>query len=175
MALQPGTQLGAYRILGPLGAGGMGEVYRAHDERLGRSVAIKVLPDEFSRDEDRLRRFEQEGRATSALYVTSFPNPGRKWQVFSEGGMNPRCRNDGKEIYYLNQENAMAATEVTPRGDTLEGEASQRLFQTRAARTGKSYDISPDGQRFLINSAVDTSSSSPIVLVVNWTAGLKRN
>src|SRR5260370_37672529 len=67
MALQPGTRLGAYRILGPLGAGGMGEVYRAEDERLGRSVAIKVLPAEFSRDEDRLRRFEQEARATSAL------------------------------------------------------------------------------------------------------------
>ena len=67
MALQPGTQLGAYRILGPLGEGGMGEVYRAQDDRLNRKVAIKVLPGEFSRDEDRLRRFEQEARATSAL------------------------------------------------------------------------------------------------------------
>lgn len=67
MALPLGTQLGAYRILSPLGAGGMGEVYRAQDDRLGRSVAIKVLPSEFSRDEDRLHRFEQEARATSAL------------------------------------------------------------------------------------------------------------
>src|SRR5262245_3138829 len=56
-----------YRIISKLGAGGMGEVYRAHDERLGRDVAIKILPADFARDEDRLRRFEQEARATSAL------------------------------------------------------------------------------------------------------------
>ena len=67
MSLVPGTQLGPYRILGVLGAGGMGEVYRAHDPRLDRDVAIKVLPDAFSRDADRLRRFEQEARAAAAL------------------------------------------------------------------------------------------------------------
>lgn len=67
MALQPGTLLGAYRILSPLGAGGMGEVYRATDTRLNRYVAIKVLPASFANDADRLLRFEQEARATSAL------------------------------------------------------------------------------------------------------------
>src|SRR5437773_1396609 len=56
-----------YRILSPLGAGGMGEVYRALDVRLDREVAIKVLPADFAKDADRLRRFEQEARATSAL------------------------------------------------------------------------------------------------------------
>jgi predicted ATPase len=67
MALQPGTSLGAYKILGPIGAGGMGEVYRATDTRLNREVAIKVLPASFANDTDRLLRFEQEARATSAL------------------------------------------------------------------------------------------------------------
>src|SRR5438105_3004155 len=61
------TSLGSYRILSLLGAGGMGEVYRARDTRLDREVAIKVLPPSFSADADRLRRFEQEARATSAL------------------------------------------------------------------------------------------------------------
>ena len=56
-----------YRIIGKLGAGGMGDVYRARDTRLDRDVAIKVLPTSFANDEDRLRRFEQEARATSAL------------------------------------------------------------------------------------------------------------
>jgi len=62
MALTSGTRLGPYEIQSPLGAGGMGEVYRARDTRLGRDVAIKVLPDSFAKDADRLLRFEQEAR-----------------------------------------------------------------------------------------------------------------
>src|SRR6266567_4314513 len=67
MALFPGTRLGPYEILSPLGAGGMGEVYKARDTRLDRDVAIKVLPASFSNDPDRLRRFEQEARAAGRL------------------------------------------------------------------------------------------------------------
>jgi len=67
MTLSAGTKLGAYEIISPLGAGGMGEVYRARDTRLDREVAIKLLPAEVSSDSDRLQRFEQEARATSAL------------------------------------------------------------------------------------------------------------
>jgi serine/threonine-protein kinase len=67
MPLSAGSRLGPYEILAPLGAGGMGEVYRARDARLHRDVAIKVLPASFSADPDRLRRFEQEARAASAL------------------------------------------------------------------------------------------------------------
>ncbi|HSB35396.1 MAG TPA: serine/threonine-protein kinase, partial [Thermoanaerobaculia bacterium] len=71
MSLAPGTKLGPYEILSPLGAGGMGEVYRAIDDRLKREVAIKVLSRFGSHDPERLRRFEQEARAASAL---SHPN-----------------------------------------------------------------------------------------------------
>ncbi|MEK6325273.1 MAG: protein kinase, partial [Acidobacteriota bacterium] len=67
MTMTTGAQLGPYEILSQLGAGGMGEVYRARDTRLNREVAVKVLPASFANDEDRLRRFEQEARATSAL------------------------------------------------------------------------------------------------------------
>jgi Serine/threonine protein kinase len=67
MALAAGSRLGPYEILAPVGAGGMGEVYRARDTRLGRDVAIKVLPSQFSADADRLRRFEKEARSVSAL------------------------------------------------------------------------------------------------------------
>ena len=67
MALQPGTRLGSFEVLGPLGAGGMGEVYRAHDSRLGRDVAIKVLPEAFARDPARAARFEREARLLAAI------------------------------------------------------------------------------------------------------------
>jgi predicted Ser/Thr protein kinase len=67
MSLSPGTRLGPYEILAPLGAGGMGEVYKARDTRLNRDVAIKVLPDDFARDPARLQRFKQEAQAVAAL------------------------------------------------------------------------------------------------------------
>jgi serine/threonine protein kinase len=67
MTLAAGVRLGPYEIRGLLGAGGMGEVYRAQDTRLGREVAVKVLPPELASDVERLRRFEQEARAAAAL------------------------------------------------------------------------------------------------------------
>jgi serine/threonine protein kinase/Tol biopolymer transport system component len=67
VALAPGARIGPYEVVAPIGAGGMGEVYRARDPRLGRDVAIKVLPASFSTDPDRLRRFEQEAHAAAAL------------------------------------------------------------------------------------------------------------
>jgi serine/threonine protein kinase len=67
MALQPGTRLGSFEVLGPLGAGGMGEVYRARDTRLDRDVAIKVLPESFARDPARAARFDREARLLAAI------------------------------------------------------------------------------------------------------------
>src|ERR1700677_3303170 len=67
MPLTSGAKLGPYEIQSIVGAGGMGEVYRAHDSRLNRTVAIKVLPASFSADRDRLQRFAQEARAAAAL------------------------------------------------------------------------------------------------------------
>ena len=67
MPLSPGTKLGPYEITSAVGSGGMGEVYRARDPRLDRTVAIKVLSSAVSADPDRLRRFEQEAKAASQL------------------------------------------------------------------------------------------------------------
>ncbi|MGE5834082.1 MAG: protein kinase domain-containing protein [Acidobacteriota bacterium] len=82
MALTPGTRLGSYEITNAIGAGGMGEVYRAHDARLRRDVAIKVLPASVAGDPDRLRRFEQEALATAAL---NHPNILAVYDVGREG------------------------------------------------------------------------------------------
>src|SRR5499426_644390 len=83
MTLPSGSRLGPYEILSPLGAGGMGEVYRARDPRLGRDVAIKVLPASFSQDPDRLKRFEQEARSAGVL---NHPNVTIVYDIGSQNG-----------------------------------------------------------------------------------------
>jgi eukaryotic-like serine/threonine-protein kinase len=84
MALASGTRLGGYEILGPLGAGGMGEVYRARDQRLARDVAIKVLPAQVAADPERLARFEREARTVAGL---NHPNIVTLYSVEDSGGV----------------------------------------------------------------------------------------
>ena len=83
MTLSPGTRLGPYEILGPIGAGGMGEVYQARDTRLGREVAIKILPPEVSSNPERLKRFEKEARSASSL---NHPNIVTVYDIGESGG-----------------------------------------------------------------------------------------
>ena len=85
MPLAAGTILGQYEIHSPLGAGGMGEVYRAHDTRLDREIAIKVLPESLTSDPERLRRFDQEARATAAL---NHPNIVAIYQMATQDGIS---------------------------------------------------------------------------------------
>ncbi|MFI5183905.1 MAG: protein kinase [Vicinamibacteria bacterium] len=84
MTLKTGVHLGSYEIRGPVGAGGMGEVYRAWDDRLGREVAVKVLPESVAMDPDRLRRFDHEARAAGAL---NHPNVLAVYDVGSHGSV----------------------------------------------------------------------------------------
>src|SRR5579862_5662024 len=83
MSLTSGSKLGPYEIVSPIGAGAMGEVYRARDPRLGRDVAIKVLPPALSMAGDRLSRFEQEARAAAGL---NHPNILAVFDVGRDGG-----------------------------------------------------------------------------------------
>ena len=85
MTLAVGTRLGSYEVLGPLGVGAMGEVYRAKDSRLGRDVAIKVLPEHFASDEERLRRFEREAKTLATL---NHPNIA---QIFGVDQVDDTC------------------------------------------------------------------------------------
>ena len=74
MRLAPGSRLGPYEVVAQIGAGGMGEVYRARDTKLGRDVAIKILPESFAHDTERLARFDREARTLASL---NHPNIGQ--------------------------------------------------------------------------------------------------
>jgi len=105
------------------------------------------------------------------VYVSRFPSMTGRWQVSSTGGggSQPRWRRDGKEIFFLSADRKMTAVAVHTNGIDLVADVPQPIFQTRARYTGeRCYDVSADGQRFVINSMVLDQPVSPIVLVVNW-------
>src|SRR5262244_3527581 len=86
MSFTAGTRIGPYEITSPLGEGGMGVVYRAHDTKLGRDVAIKTLPDAFANDSDRLQRFQREAQVLASL---NHPNIAHIYGL--EDSDNTRC------------------------------------------------------------------------------------
>ena len=116
MTLSAGARLGPYEILAPLGAGGMGEVYRARDERLGRDVAIKVLPAELAENAERLKRFEKEARSASAL---NHPNIVTVYDIGSTDGTSwiAMERVDGETLREAARGRAAPAEEIAGRRD----------------------------------------------------------
>jgi len=129
MALNSGTKLGPYEIQSLLGAGGMGEVYRARDTRLHRDVAIKILPSSFASDQDRLRRFEQEARAVAAL---NHPNLLTVFDV----GTAPVAEPGGE----AGSATAAAATSPFIVSELLEGSTLRERLASGALRERKSLD-----------------------------------
>jgi eukaryotic-like serine/threonine-protein kinase len=113
---------------------------------------------------------DESGR--DEVYVAPFPGPGRKWQISSEGGIHPRWRMDGREIYYVTADNRLTAVEVHPEGTSFAVGAATPLFPIRL-RLGTIFNVTPDGQRFLVNNPIVVGQASPMTLVVNWTARSK--
>ena len=126
--------------------------------------------------------YESNESGRNEIYVRPFvltaapgtlPAPaGGQWQVSTAGGIYPRWRPDGKELYYLNPAGAMMAAPITVTGATLAPGAPMVLFPTRILGGGedtaqaRQYDVAPDG-RFLINTELD-SVTAPITLLMNW-------
>jgi eukaryotic-like serine/threonine-protein kinase len=185
-ALHPGTVLSHYRIVSRIGAGGMGEVYRAHDVQLGRSVALKILPPELVDDSDRVRRFEQEAKAASALshpHIVTIHEIGR---VTAEG--------EGRPFHFIAMElvegrtlRELLATDI-PLRDLVEilSQAADALAKAHAAGivhrdlkpenimvTGEGYAKVLDfGLAKLVESPSGSSSESAVTLRKQTTEGV---
>jgi serine/threonine protein kinase len=108
------------------------------------------------------------------VYVAPFPGPGGKWQVSIAEGDRPRWRADGKELFYLDNSDRIMVAEVDGSGTDFKVGAVKPLFQTRPSRPGNVYDVSADGQKFLVNTVRTSESSAPFTLVQNWTKILEK-
>jgi hypothetical protein len=109
------------------------------------------------------------------IYVASFPGASGKRQISTTGGTFPRWRQDGKEIFYMGPDRRLMAAEVTTQGGTLEVGQVRPLFSAANMAQGTPvYDVSADGQRFLLRTFPEQKAGEPLTLVQNWAAGLKK-
>lgn len=147
MTLLGGTRIGAYEVVSLIASGGMGEVYRATDTTLGRQVALKILPDAFAADTDRLARFEREAKTLALL---NHPH------IAAISGFE---KSAGAHALVMKPESTLA---------------SPPTFQTRFRNNAFPYAVTADGQRFLVNRSEEAATTPPIMLVVNWPATLAK-
>jgi dipeptidyl aminopeptidase/acylaminoacyl peptidase len=129
----------------------------------------------FSPDGRRIAYVSNES-GQNEVYVRPFSRQSRdgKWQVSTAGGTRPRWRRDGKELFYLSNDNKLMAVAINAEASTIEVGDVQPLFQTHATRFALNYDVSGDGQRFIVSSIVEGPAASSITLVVNWPAELEK-
>jgi len=131
---------------------------------------------------ERSARFSPDGRwmayvsdesGKDEVYVQPFPGTGRRWQVSTAGGRHPTWRGDGRDLVYLEPPNKLMAVEVRTEAAFAAG-MPKLLFEPRMKPlVQRQFDVSSDGNRFLINLALEEGASAPVTLVQNWTAGLK--
>jgi eukaryotic-like serine/threonine-protein kinase len=159
------------------------------DSGQGRDLWLLEMPEAKARPllatqfEERAARFSPDGRwlayvsnesGRPEVFVRPFPAMDRKWQISTDGGGAPRWRGDGREIVFVASDGEMSAVDVNP-GTEFEIGAAHRLFATRLRDMFTAeYDMTPDGQRFLLAVTLGEASSGPLTLVTNWTSGIGR-
>jgi hypothetical protein len=108
------------------------------------------------------------------VYVSGFPRSAGKWLISAAGGDWPRWAREGREILYLAPDKRLVAVEAGRQGSAFEVGTSRTLFEIRPRIYRYPYDVTADGQRFLVNTVVREASAEPITLLVNWQALLEK-
>ena len=145
----------------------------------GEKKAAPLLETPFSEGDG---RFSPDGRwlayvsdesGRNEVYVAPFPRREEKWQISIGGGSAPRWRGDGKEIFYVAGNRNVYAVEVAS-GESFQPGTPRLLFSTRIFGNPSYYDVTPDGQKFIVNELNTADESEPITLVVDWTGTLEK-
>jgi len=136
------------------------------------NMPFSEAPGEFSPN-GRWIAYSSNESGANEVYVAPFPGGGGKWQISNGGGALSRWSRNGDEIIYLAPDNTLVAVDVDGHGTAFGVGTARPLFRPRIAPTRYEWAVTPDGQRFLINTLPEQSVSSPITVVVNWTAEIK--
>jgi hypothetical protein len=126
----------------------------------------------FSRD-GKWIAYYSDASGRREVWVTRFPLDGSRWQVTTAGAWYPRWRRDGRELFYLGFDNTLYALPVNGEGSAFQIGTPERLFQFTGATPFIPYDVTADGQRFIVSELLEESTAVPITIVVNWQEGLK--
>ena len=138
------------------------------EPRLYLSTEFDELHGRFSPD-GRWVAFMSEESGKKEIYVAAFPEPAGKWQVSIAGGDEPHWAPDGTELFYLSSNNDLMAAEVSGEGDSFGVGRVQVLFRTDSPNEyGWNFSVGTDGQRFLVNTLLESNTLSPIVVVSDW-------
>ncbi|MBI1826795.1 MAG: protein kinase [Planctomycetes bacterium] len=118
--------------------------------------------------------FASDESGQREVYVASFPGPGRKWQISTAGGSIPLWNRDGKEIFYEAADEKLVSVEVSADESGFQVGKAKALFQFQPSGGGASFDVTPDGRKFLVKKGLASESESPLTVVVNWPAELTK-
>jgi Tol biopolymer transport system component len=149
-------------------------------ETSGDRKPVPILQTPFDEND---ARFSPDGRwiayasdesGQEEVYVAPFPGPGRKWQISAAGGSLPLWNRDGKEIFYEAADEKVTSVEVSADESGFRVGQAKALFQLQLSGGGASYDVTPDGRRFLVKRGLASESESPLTVVVNWPAELTK-
>ena len=118
--------------------------------------------------------YESEESGQFEIYIAPFPGPGSKRQISTSGGIQAIWKRDGKEIFYIARDNWLIAQEMSINGDVSEVGPARRLFGPVGCGSGSCYDVSADGQRFLVRTEPEAITAESLTLVQNWTAAIRK-
>lgn len=133
------------------------------------TTPLSEIRPKFSPD-GMLVKYESSETGSYEIYVASFPDADRKVRVSQGGGIWGRWSADGSEIFYMTPDYTLMAAAISRDDRGIRVGLPRALFKTRARRVFFPYDVSADGQRFLVNALPDDTGASPITLLVNWPA-----